>query len=237
MTAPNATPKILLVGGGDAARESVGDALRRENMSMEVVEARKNALRRHLGGEASGFDLLLLDTDLDGMDDFTLCRALRAKTSVPIVMLSARNDETSIVIGLEVGADDYLTKPFNMRELTSRIRAHLRRQRRNGRALKEDSMAFPGLNINLLRHQVQSNGTLVELSAAQFKILVLLASHPGRVYSREQIMEPIWGNGWSGGSRAADVHIQNIRKKIEPVPSNPYYLQTVRGVGYRFAEF
>ena len=229
-------PKILLIEDDATDRELVGDALRQENMHVEAVEDCEKALLRCLKRGASEYDLLLLDTDLSGMDGFTVCQELRAKTSVPIVMLSARDDETSVVVGLEVGADDYITKPFSARELTSRVRAHLRRQRRNVRSCGQDAMEFPGLNIDLLRHQVQANGDSVELSAAQFKILTLLASHPGRVYSREQIMEPIWGNGFQCGSRAADVHIQNIRQKIESDPTNPHHILTVRGAGYRFAE-
>jgi DNA-binding response OmpR family regulator len=170
------------------------------------------------------------------MDGFTACRELRAKTSVPIVMLSARDDETSIVVGLEVGADDYLTKPISVRELTSRVRAHLRRQRRKADTSVNSVLQFPGLEIDLLKYRVLAQGDPVELSAAQFKILAFLASHPGRVYSREQIMEPIWGRGLPCGSRAADVHIQNIRRKIEPEPTNPRHVLTVRGAGYRFAE-
>jgi DNA-binding response OmpR family regulator len=151
-------------------------------------------------------------------------------------MLSARDDEASIVVGLEVGADDYLTKPFGVRELTSRVRAHLRRQRRSPNGFGEDVLQFPDLTIDLQRHQVEVRGDPVDLTAAQFKILTLLASHPGRVYTREQIMKPIWGNGLSGGSRAADVHVQNIRQKIEWDPGNPRYIQTVRGSGYRFVQ-
>lgn len=233
--------RVLFVEEDPGIRGIVGEALRRESLHVEAVEAVgdcEQVLRRYLlDSEASEVDLLLLDVDHSKIDGFSFCRQLRAKTSVPIVMLSARSDETSIVVGLEVGADDYVTKPFNVRVLMSRVRAHLRRWRRNADTSQEEVMKFPGLKIDPLRHQVQANGGPVELSAVQFKILMLLASYPGRVYSREQIMAPIWGNGLSGGSRAADVHIQNIRQRIEKDPGNPYYLQTVRGSGYRFAEF
>lgn len=229
------SPRILLVEGDAAARESVVEALRRESMHVDATGDCDQALRRYLDGEASRVDLLLLDADHTEVDGFSFCRELRARTGVPIMMLSARDDETSIVVGLEVGADDYLTKPFSLRVLTSRIRAHLRRQRRNAGTSTDEVMEFPGLKIDPLRHQVWAGGETVELSAAQFKILALIAAHPGRVFNREQIMEPIWGNGLSGGSRAADVHIQNIRKKIEPDVGSPHYIQTVRGTGYRFA--
>lgn len=229
-------PKILLVEDDVSTRELIKGTLEQENMCVETVEDCAQVLRRYFECESFGFDLLLLDTDLAGMDGFSLCRELRAKTSVPIVMLSDRCDETSIVVGLEVGADDYLTKPFGVRELTSRIRAHLRRQRPNVQTTKRRLLEFSGLKIDLLGYQVLAQGDPVELSAAQFKILTLLASYPGKVYSREQIMAPIWGNGLSGGSRTADVHIQNIRRKIEPDPTNPRHILTVRGAGYRFAE-
>lgn len=229
-------PKILLIEDDAAERELIGGALSRENMRVETVESCAQALGRHLKREAFGFGLLLLDTDLVEMDSFSICRELRPKTSVPIVMLSDQCDETSIVVGLEVGADDYVTRPFSVRELTSRVRAHLRRQRRNAEVTERRLLEFPGLEIDLLRYRVLAQGEPVELSAVQFKILVLLASHPGRVYSREQIMAPIWGNPLPQGSRAADVHIQNIRQKIESDPTNPRHLLTVRGTGYRFAE-
>lgn len=229
-------PKILLVEDDASTRELIRGALRRENICVEAVEDCAQALSRYLESESFGFDLLLLDTDLADMDGFSVCREMRAKTSIPIVVLSDRCDETSIVVGLEVGADDYLTKPFSVRELTSRIKAHLRRQRRNAAVTERRLLEFPGLEIDLLRYRVLAQGEPVELSAAQFKILTLLASHPGRVYSREQIMAPIWGNGLPSGSRAADVHVQNIRQKIEPDPINPRHILTVRGTGYRFAE-
>lgn len=223
-------PKILLVEDAGAERELLGNALRAEGMRVEAVED----FGRYLDGGGNGFDLLLLDTDLAGGDGFSVCRELRPRVSVPIVMLSDRSDETSVVVGLEVGADDYVSRPFSMRELTSRLRAHLRRQRRDAAPPGGEILRFPDLEIDLAKYRVLVGGSPVELSAAQFKILALLASHPGRVYSRERIMEPIWGSGSPSGSRAADVHIQNIRRKIEPDPANPRHIRTVRGTGYRF---
>ncbi len=229
-------PKILLVEDEIPTRELIRAALSEESMYVEAVEDYSEALDYCTDRDPFKFDLLLLDTDFTGTDSLSFCRKLRAETSVPIVMLSDRADETSIVVGLEVGADDYLTKPFSVRELTSRVRAHLRRQRRNTGTTERQVLEFPGLSIDLLRWRVLAQSHPVQLSATQFKILTLLASRPGRVYNREQIMEPIWGNGLSVGSRAADVHIQNIRHKIESDPGNPRYIQTVRGIGYRFAE-
>jgi len=140
-------------------------------------------------------------------------------------------------VGLEVGADDYVTKPFSHRELVSRVRAALRRRRIDARASsQQERIEFPGLVIDLTRRRVVAQGTLVELTAAQFNIITLLASHPGRIYSRGQIMATVWGTDFSGDSRAADMQIRNIREKIEPEPKNPRYVLTARGMGYKFAE-
>ncbi len=229
-------PRILIIGDDAALRALAVHCLRREGMHVDTVEDVQKALRQCLERELFEYNLVVLDTTLPGVDGITLCRELRAKSQAPIIMLGATDDETSVVVCLEVGADDYLAKPFSPRELVSRMRAYLRRQRRNAMTSEQQLLKFPGLRVDLLRRQVWARGASVKLTAAQFKILTLLASHPGRVYSREQIMEPIWGKGFPGNSRAADVHIQNIRQKIEPDPTNPRYIQTVRGTGYRFAE-
>ena len=230
------SPRILVVGDDDATRDLVGDALRKESVHVEAAKDCEQALSRYLVRGSFEFDLVLLDADSAGMDGATVCRELRARTNVTIVMLSTRGDETSIVVGFEVGADDYPTKPFSPRELMSRVRAHLRRQRRSARTCEQELLEFPGLRIDLLRRQVWAQGAMVQLTASQFEILRLLATNPGRVYSREQIMEPIWGTGRPSNSRAADVHIQNIRRKIEPDPRNSRHIQTTRGFGYGLAE-
>ena len=189
------------------------------------------------------YDLVILDVMLPGIDGVELCRELRAGgagpglADVPVIMLTARDDETSVIVGLEVGADDYVTKPFRPRELVSRVRAHLRRQRRNARAdVEQQKLEYPGLEVDLLRRQVLCSGSPVELTAREFDVLALLASSPGRVYSREQIMRHLWNGDFYGEVRAADVHVQHVRRKVEPDPKNPCYVLTVRGVGYRFAD-
>ncbi len=234
-------PRILIVEDDDAVRDVVERTLSREGMETETLGDGETALE-YLQA-ADPFDLVILDVMLPGMDGISLCREIRAGATahkeVPIVMLTARTDETSVVVGLEVGADDYITKPFSPRQLVSRVRAHLRRQRLNARASADEQqkkLVFPGLELDLLRRQVLSSGRPVELTAKEFEVLALLAAHPGRVYSREQIMRHLWNGEFFGEARAADVHIQHIRKKIEPDPKNPRYVQTVRGVGYRFAE-
>ena len=233
--------KVFLVEDDPAVRDVVEHALVREGIETQVFGDGEAALE-HLRS-AEPYDLVILDVMLPGMDGVSLCRELRggevgpALVDVPIIMLTARDDETSVVVGLEVGADDYITKPFRPRELVSRVRAHLRRQRRNARAGTEQrKLEFPGLEVDLLKRLVLSGGNPVELTAKEFEVLALLASHPGRVYGREQIMRHLWDGDFYGELRAADVHVQHIRKKIEPDPNKPRYVQTVRGTGYRFAD-
>ena len=228
-------PRVLIVEDDDAMRDMVGYALAEEGMEVEAVADGESALE--IFSSSGPFDLVILDVMLPGIDGVTVCKEVTSKSDVPVIMLTARDDETSVVVGLEVGADDYVTKPFSHRELVSRVRATLRRRRIDARAsTQQERIEFPGLVIDLTRRRVVAQGTLVELTAAQFNILVLLASHPGRVYGRGQIMGTVWGTDFSGDSRAADMQIRNIREKIEPDIKNPRYILTVRGIGYTFAE-
>ncbi len=230
-------PKILIVEDDPAVRDVVEYALSREGMETDAVASGEAAAER-LFSDAR-FDLVILDVMLPDADGVTLCRELRsadcALRDVPVIMVTARDDETSVVVGLEVGADDYVTKPFSPRQLVSRVRAHLRRRRLDSR-YPERRLEFPGLTIDLIRREVLADGRSVELTSREFEVLALLASHPGRVYHREQIMAHLWGGDFYGEARAADVHVQHIRKKIEPDPKNPQFIVTVRGAGYRFAE-
>ncbi len=234
--------RVFVVEDDPAVRDVVEHALVREGMEVRALGDGETALE-HLRG-AEPFDLVILDVMLPGMDGISLCRRLRegdagqALTDLPVIMLTARDDETSVVVGLEVGADDYITKPFRPRELVSRVRAHLRRQRLATKSADDESrkLEFPGLEVDRFRRRVLAGGNPVELTAKEFEVLALLASSPGRVYSREQIMRHLWYGDFFGEVRAADVHIQHIRSKIEPDPKNPRYVQTVRGVGYKFAE-
>ncbi len=232
-------PRILIVEDDPAVRDVVEHSLSREGMDTLAVGDGESALAR-LREEAEPFDLVVLDVMLPGMDGVEVCREIRAgdvARDVTILMLTARDDETSVVVGLEVGADDYVTKPFSPRQLVSRVRAHLRRRRLSSKpAEQQRQLEFPGLMLDLLRRQISVEGTPVELTAKEFDVLALLAGHPGRVYGREQIMRHLWDGDFFGEPRAVDVHVQHIRGKIEPDPKNPRYVQTVRGVGYRFAE-
>jgi DNA-binding response OmpR family regulator len=229
-------PRVLIVEDDAAMRDMVGYALAEEGMEVEAVADGESALE--IFSSSGPFDVVILDVMLPGIDGVTVCKELTSKSDVPVVMLTARDDETSVVVGLEVGADDYVTKPFSHRELVSRIRATLRRRRIDARASSGQGrlLEFPGLTIDPARRRVVAQGAPVDLTTAQFDILLLLASHPGRVYGRGQIMQTVWGGDFSGDSRAADMQISNIREKVEPDPKNPRHVLTVRGAGYRFAE-
>ena len=224
-------PNILIVEDDPAVRDIVQIALEREGMSVEAVGDGEAALKRFRS--AGSFDLVVLDIMLPGIDGISLCQELRKFSDVPVVMMTARDGERSVVLGLEVGADDYVTKPVSPLEMVSRVRAHLRRRRMNA---PDQRLAFPGLVIDLLRRQVWVNDKRVDLTAAEFDVLRSLAAHPGWVYSRQQIMEQLWDGEFYGEVRTADVHIRNIRRKIETDPKNPRYILTVRGMGYKFAE-
>jgi DNA-binding response OmpR family regulator len=226
-------PKILLVEDDVAIRSVMERAFEREGISVKAVGDGEAALKSFRS--SSLFDLVVLDIMLPGVDGIALCRELRKSSDVPIVMLTARDGETNVVMGLEVGADDYVTKPVSPLEVVSRVRAHLRRRHMDGRA-SDQKLTFPGLVIDLLRRQVSVQESLVDLTATEFEILKFLAASPGRVYSRRQIMQHLWDGEFYGEPRTADVHIQRIRKKIEPDSKNPYYIKTVRGVGFKFAE-
>jgi two-component system, OmpR family, alkaline phosphatase synthesis response regulator PhoP len=224
-------PNILIVEDDLAVRDIVQIALEREGMSVEAVGDGESALKRFRS--AGAFDLVVLDIMLPGIDGISLCQELRKSSDVPVVMLTARDGERSVVLGLEVGADDYVTKPISPLEVVSRVRAHLRRRRMNA---PDQRLAFPGLVIDLLRRQVWVGENRVDLTAAEFEVLRSLAAHPGWVYSRQQIMEQLWDGEFYGELRTADVHVRNIRRKIETDPRKPRYILTVRGMGYKFAE-
>lgn len=227
-------PKILIVEDDPAVRDIVKIALEREGMLVEAVGDGETALKR-FGSTDSSLDLVILDVMLPGIDGIALCQEIRKSSDVPIVMLTARDGETNVVVGLAVGADDYITKPVSPAELVGRVRAHLRRRRMDAEAANL-RYEFPGLVIDLSRRHVWVDGELVDLTTTEFEILIFLAAHPGWVYSREQIMRHLWGENFYGEARSADVHVQRIRRKIEPDPKNPRYVKTVRGIGYKFAE-
>ena len=226
-------PNILIVEDDPAIRDVLKIALEREGMLVEAVGDGETALKRFRSLDA--LDLVVLDIMLPDIDGITLCQEFRRSSDVPIIMLTAREGERNVVLGLEVGADDYVIKPASPAEVVSRVRANLRRRRIDAQAanLKYE---FGDLVVDLSRRQVWVHGERVDLTATEFEILRFLAAHPGWVYSRQQIMQQLWDGNFYGETRSADVHIQRIRKKIEPDPRNPRYIQTVRGMGYRFTD-
>lgn len=184
-------------------------------------------------------DLVLLDLMLPGMDGMEVCRKTRenpATRGIPIIMLTAKSEEVDRVLGLETGADDYVTKPFSPRELVARIRAVLRRAERLPGEEQKEMLALGPIRIDLRQHKVTLNGEGIELTPKEFDLLQLLVAHPGRAFTREFLLEHLWGYEFFGDTRTVDVHVRRLRQKIEDDAANPTWLETVRGVGYRMRE-
>jgi DNA-binding response OmpR family regulator len=224
---------ILVVDDEESIQKLLTYPLEREG--FEVVQARdgEEALDRFREG---AFDLVVLDLALPRLDGLEVCKRLRASSTVPIIMLTARDDEVDKVLGLELGADDYITKPFSIREFRSRVRALLRRARLSPAELEEETIELDGVRIDLARRVVQVGERDVELTYLEFELLRTLATHPGRVFSRRTLLEKLWGGSDYRDPRTIDVHVRHLREKLEADPSDPQRILTVRGVGYRFSE-
>jgi DNA-binding response OmpR family regulator len=223
---------ILLVDDEDSVQKLLAYPLEREGFRVLQARDGEEALARFA---AEHVDLVVLDLMLPKLDGLEVCKRLRAESEVPIIMLTARDDELDKVVGLELGADDYITKPFSIREFRSRVRALLRRAavtRPAGAA--DDSITAEGLEIDLGRRSVTVEGRPVRLTYVEFELLRTLAAHPGRVYSRRMLLESLWGAADYREPRTIDVHVRHLREKLEADPSDPLLIQTVRGVGYRF---
>ena len=222
---------ILIVEDDPAIAAFIQTALEREGFETELVKRGDRVLERV---EASPPDLVLLDLMLPGLDGLEVCKALRRRPQyIPIIMLTAKDDDVDIIVGLEIGADDYITKPFKVRELIARIRAHLRLAQ-HSTGLASQILRFGLLEINIDGRTVSRDGKIVNLSPKEFDLLALLASNPRRVYSRETLLEKVWGYDYLGESRTVDVHIQRLRQKIETDLNQPRFLVTVRSIGYKF---
>jgi DNA-binding response OmpR family regulator len=225
--------RILVVEDDSTLRETLADALGSEGFDVVTAGDGRAALERF---RASTPDLVLLDLMLPEMPGTEVTRAIRAESGVPIIMLTAKDSEVDKVVGLELGADDYVTKPFSLRELTARIRALFRRSERAtdgaGRQAAERLTALGRVEVDLPGHRVLRDGRPVALKPKAFELLAFLLRHPGQVFSRDQLLERVWGYEYAGETRTVDVHVHWLRSEIEPVPADPQILQTVRGVGY-----
>jgi DNA-binding response OmpR family regulator len=228
------TPRILLVDDEQSIQTLLSFPLRKDG--YEVVQATdgREALARF---SETAFDLVVLDVMLPRVDGLEVCRRMRARSSVPIIMLTAKAEEIDKVLGLELGADDYITKPFSMREFRSRVKAALRRA---GMARREPSDDEPlevhELRIDPAKRAVEVRGALVQTTYVEFEILLALATSPGRVWTRDMLLTRIWGDSAYRDPRTIDVHIRHLREKLERDAKDPEYLFTVRGVGYRFRD-
>lgn len=229
--------KILIVEDEPALQESLAYNLHSQGYQTEIVGDGLAAIE---AARRISPDLIVLDLMLPKLDGFEVCRILRREMNVPILILTARDEEIDRVVGLEIGADDYLTKPFSMREFLARVKAQLRRVRMmreemdSGEKESKDIMKFGNLTLNIQRREILLDGRPLVLKPKEYELLLFLALHQGHVLSRDLILERVWGWGFTGASRTVDVHIRWLREKIEVDPANPIRIVTVHGVGYRF---
>ncbi|NLG73694.1 MAG: response regulator transcription factor [Chloroflexi bacterium] len=229
--------RILVVEDEPALQETLAYNLTRQGYTVEVASDGQSAIET---ARRMHPDLIVLDILLPVLDGFEVCRILRQDMNTPILMLTARDNEIDRVIGLEMGADDYMTKPFSMREFLARVKAQLRRVRLIREEMDQEAglareiIRFGNLTLDLTRREVLLNDQPVAVKPKEFDLLLFLARHRGQVLSRELILERVWGWEFSGGSRTVDVHVRWLREKIEPDPAEPTRIVTVRGAGYRF---
>lgn len=232
IAAPPTTATVLVVEDEESLRFTLAHNLRREGYRVLTAARGDDGLR--MAREATP-DLIVLDVMLPGIDGIQVCRLLRRDTTVPIIMLTALGGEGDRVAGLDTGADDYIAKPFGMRELLARIRALLRRTSGRPAATPAQAALVSGdLEFDRERHEVRRAGHVLHLKPKEFDLLLFFAQHPGRVFSREQILDEVWGYDFSGGPRTVDVHVRWLRQKIEDDPAAPARLRTIRGSGYLF---
>jgi two-component system response regulator MtrA len=221
---------ILVVDDEPTLRETLAEALEADGFQVVTAADGREALARFREHRP---DLVVLDLMLPELSGIEVCRIIRQESGVPILMLTARSSEVDKVVGLELGADDYVTKPFSLRELTARIRALLRRTEQPA-AEGPASVAVGDLTVDLAGHRLLRGGEPVPLKPKVFELLAFFVRHPGQVFSREQLLEQVWGYDYAGETRTVDVHVHWLRAAIEPEPESPALVQTVRGVGYVF---
>ncbi len=221
--------KVLVVDDEESVRELIELYLKKEG--FEVIHAREGKEALRLNGEHHP-DLIILDLMLPGLDGWEVCRQIRSTSKVPIIMLTARSEEVDRIVGLELGADDYVVKPFSPRELVARAKAILRR----GMSAAEESevLSFPGLRIDRIQHRVEVDGDEVHLTPTEFRLLWCLASRPSRVFSRAELLDRIWGYDSESDARTVDVHIKRLRQKTKAAESKSFSITTIWGLGYKF---
>ena len=222
--------RILIVEDEESFSEALEFLLGKEGFSVITAATGSEALRKF---EQGGIDLILLDLMIPEVSGTEVCRQVRAKSKVPIIMLTAKDSEVDKVVGLEIGADDYVTKPYSSRELIARINAVLRRNSGDGVTLDPGVMMVQGIRMDIDRHQVSVNGIPVSLPLKEFELLEFLMRNAGRVLTRIQLIDRVWGSDYVGDTKTLDVHIKRLRAKIESDPANPEIIQTVRGLGYK----
>jgi two-component system response regulator RegX3 len=224
------SPRVLVVDDEQDIVEPVTYALEKDGFEVTSVGEGDTALQM---ARSDRFDVVILDIMLPGLSGIDVCRMLRNESDVPILMLTARDAEVDRVLGLELGADDYVTKPFSTAELVSRVRAILRRRELDREPQTRSELRVGGIAIDLARHTVVVDGRQVDVTPSEFRLLLLLAEEPERVFTRHQIMEHLWRTPYVGETRACDAHISNLRKKIERDPAHPERIVTVRETGYK----
>jgi two-component system response regulator RegX3 len=222
--------RVLIVEDEISFSEALEFLLGKEGFSVVTAATGTEALRKF---EQGGIDLILLDLMIPEISGTEVCRQIRAKSRVPIIMLTAKDSEVDKVVGLEIGADDYVTKPYSSRELLARIRAVLRRNTGEGIENEPGVMTVSGIRMDIDRHQVSVNGIPVSLPLKEFELLEFLMRNAGRVLTRMQLIDRVWGSDYVGDTKTLDVHIKRLRAKIETDPANPTLIQTVRGLGYK----
>ncbi|HEY2296993.1 MAG TPA: response regulator transcription factor [Jatrophihabitans sp.] len=222
--------RVLVVEDEESFSDALSYMLRREGYEVEVAETGPQALSSF---DRTGADLVLLDLMLPGLSGTEVCRELRNRSKVPIIMVTARDTEVDKVVGLELGADDYVTKPFSSRELIARVRAVLRRGGEADELLTNIVEAGP-VRMDVERHTVSVDSRQVNMPLKEFDLLELLLRNAGRVLTRGQLIDRVWGSDYVGDTKTLDVHVKRLRAKVEPDPGNPKYLVTVRGLGYKF---
>jgi len=222
--------KILIVEDESSFSDALEFLLGKEGFSVITAATGTEALKKF---EQGGIDLILLDLMIPEISGTEVCRQIRAKSKVPIIMLTAKDSEVDKVVGLEIGADDYVTKPYSARELVARINAVLRRNGSESASVESGMITVQGIRMDIDRHQVSVNGIPVSLPLKEFELLEFLMRNAGRVLTRIQLIDRVWGSDYVGDTKTLDVHIKRIRAKIEVDPANPKIIQTVRGLGYK----